>query len=497
MKRRNNIRWLLILLVASQLLLTGFVAQWLVYQYKAGKSILVENLNRQYEESLDQVIDSLLLKKVVNPAIMISRKTAGNSAGCTVPDTVVVRDQSTVLHSFTGKLRPKTNAIVTVSTTDSQLHNHLDSQKILTTFYPREDMLIRTVQLVIAEAADADSTTRHRESLYPGRPDTVMFKTVFTDRIKDYGLRQVFNWESDSLIRKSFDNPSLIVLGSPFNSDFPAVQISRYNPYVLKKILPQLLFGVILLLLTGSAFAITFRSIKKQLIVNALRNEFVGNISHELKTPVSTVKVALEALKNYDFKRDPERTGEYLDMATAEMNRLDKLVSKVLDQSLLQESQRIINPETVNLGEMADSVLRTMKTRIDEEQASFKLICEEPDVTVEADPIYIQSVLVNLIDNSLKYAGPGAEIGIRIWQDSRRAYISVTDNGPGIPAEYRTRIFEQFFRVPADNRHNVKGYGLGLSFAHMVMKQHGGSIHFENPEPGGSRFILTFHRHAE
>ena len=108
------------------------------------------------------------------------------------------------------------------------------------------------------------------------------------------------------------------------------------------------------------------------------------------------------------------------------------------------------------------------------------------------DPLHFQGVLINLIDNSLKYGPENPEILIRLWQDNGSAYIEVSDNGSGIPKEYIGRIFDKFFRVPTGDTHNIKGYGLGLSFAALVMKQHQGSISVKNLDQGGCSFTLRF-----
>jgi two-component system phosphate regulon sensor histidine kinase PhoR len=111
---------------------------------------------------------------------------------------------------------------------------------------------------------------------------------------------------------------------------------------------------------------------------------------------------------------------------------------------------------------------------------------------VLADPVYVEGVITNLIDNGMKYAGDSPEINIKLTSTSEGIFVSVRDNGPGIPKEYQQLIFEKFFRVTSGNRHEVKGYGLGLNFCRQVMQQHGGSISQQNITGGGCEFILHF-----
>jgi signal transduction histidine kinase len=272
----------------------------------------------------------------------------------------------------------------------------------------------------------------------------------------------------------------------------PGVEVKQTFPYLIRRIGTQVLFALILLLLTGSAFFFTNRSLKRQVIMNGLRNDFVSNITHELKTPVSTVKVALEALKTFDKVNNPAITMEYLDMAGQEMNRLDQLINKVLDQSMIGEQKEIIQPRLADLKELTRQALFTLQPRLTDRNASVRIEEAGGMAEVMVDPLHYQGIIINLIDNSLKYGVDIPEIAIRLWQEKGSARVEVSDNGPGIPPEYLGRVFDKFFRVPAGNTHNIKGYGLGLSFAALVMKQHGGSISVRNLESGGCAFTLRF-----
>ena len=466
MKNNKKIVWIRLLLIFSQLLLSGFVVQWLVYQYGEEKQALTQELTVQYIESQGQVMDSLLVNKVVNPAIRFKHRPAGD----------------TLTHA---------SALVTISLPDSARIDPPESGNFEIRVNRKEDVLLRSVKLFIAQTSDSIHPDYHYESLFPGEPDTLLFKTVFAERLSSKGITVSYTWigQPDSVIRTS--KTKAIILQGPDWGSFPVARIGRFNPFIIKKISGQIAFSLILLLLTGSAFVITFLSLKKQLVLNALRNEFVGNISHELKTPVATVKVALEALQRSDRLMDPAKAAEYLSLASMEMNRLENLVSRVLDQSLLEEKNGIPHAETVNLNDLVDEVLKGFELRAESEGARMKFDKDDAECIISGDKLYISSVLVNLIDNSLKYASPDAEVCIRTHTSKDCICLSMADNGPGIPKEYQSRIFEKFFRIPGNNRHNIKGYGLGLTFAQLVMKQHGGTINLKNLDKG-CMFTLCF-----
>ncbi len=277
-----------------------------------------------------------------------------------------------------------------------------------------------------------------------------------------------------------------------YHEGYPQFFVKNYTGYILKQMYPQFLFALILLGLSASALLFSYRSLRKQLALNKLRDDFIGNISHELKTPVSTVKVALEALRTFDLSKDPKVSGEYLEMASREVERLGGLVGKVLHHQVLDDPSAILQKKHCELNGMVQSVLQTLELHIKEKGAEVQVHETGGPCTIMVDPVYMEGVILNLIDNSLKYAGPKPEIRILIECNSQGNSLSVVDNGPGIPDEFRHQVFDKFFRVPSGDHHNVKGYGLGLNFASQVMAHHGGSISVRNLSPKGCEFTLQF-----
>ncbi len=141
---------------------------------------------------------------------------------------------------------------------------------------------------------------------------------------------------------------------------------------------------------------------------------------------------------------------------------------------------------------MVLKVITSLQSQIQEQNASISFPETKEAINLFADPVYVESMILNLVDNSLKYAGPGPEIRIGISRDHRGIFLTVADKGPGIPPEFKNQIFDKFFRIPSGNLHNVKGYGLGRNFSAQVMEQHGGSISMKNLPDQGCEFTLHF-----
>lgn len=277
-----------------------------------------------------------------------------------------------------------------------------------------------------------------------------------------------------------------------YTAEFPA-----YQGFLAKKILPHILFSLLLFGITAAAFWLIYKSLRQQQRLTALKNDFIGNITHELKTPITTVGVALEALSDFDVLKKPEQAREYLDISKTELERLTLLVDKVLRLSTFEEKQPRLQLESLDLATLVPQVLNAM--RLQAESAGAEIVFENKNniaVRVHGDRLHLTSVVFNLVDNALKYRGENAplvrvSLGNQLSAGGKEiAVLAVQDNGIGIAPEYQSKIFDKFFRVPAGNVHNVKGHGLGLSYVANVVQQHDGNIHVESGAGLGSRFVV-------
>jgi two-component system phosphate regulon sensor histidine kinase PhoR len=259
---------------------------------------------------------------------------------------------------------------------------------------------------------------------------------------------------------------------------------------VLHKMWPQFLFSVLLVGLTALSFVLLLRSLIQQRKLTKIKNDFISNITHELKTPIATVSVAIEALRNFDALHDPERTKEYLAISSNELQRLSFLVDKVLKLSMFEKHQVELKEEAVDLAALVKEVVGSMKLQFEKYRAQINVQLQGYRFGITADRLHITSVLFNLLDNALKYSKDNPSIRIELKDESEQIFLLVTDNGIGIPAEYHKKIFDKFFRVPSGDTHNVKGYGLGLSYVSYVIQRHYGSIEVESQPGIGSRFII-------
>jgi len=290
-------------------------------------------------------------------------------------------------------------------------------------------------------------------------PDQKEFKTNFTF----VGLSKIFAYQA--------------VFDKPFG-------------YIVKRISLPILASILLVAFTIVSFVFLYRNLLAQRRLTEMKNEFISNITHELKTPIATVNVAIEALRNFNALENPGRTREYLDISASELQRLSLLVDKVLRLSMFENREIELNKEKLDLKQLIAEVIRIMQLQFEKCNASINFHYEGEHFIIEADRLHITSVIYNLLDNALKYSKEKPVIEIDLLDKKEMLELQVRDNGIGIASEYRSKIFEKFFRVPVNDKHNIKGYGLGLSYVAEIIKRHRGSIHVESELSKGSSFII-------
>ncbi|MEO8171838.1 MAG: HAMP domain-containing sensor histidine kinase [Sediminibacterium sp.] len=342
------------------------------------------------------------------------------------------------------------------------------------------------VKMIIDDtrALDDSLSVPHLDSIYKRELTKAGIKLNFD--IKK-GKGDSLHWKDTLNSSKLVTSPRAVGLSQKF-----WYQAVFENPtgFLLKKISLPILFSLFLIAFTSVTFLFLYRNLVAQRKLTEMKNDFISNITHELKTPLATVSVAVEALRNFGGIQNPERTKEYLDISASELQRLSLLVDKVLKLSLFENRELELKKEMFDLRQLTEEVLNTMKLQFDTHHAKVEFEVEGNYFTILADRLHITSVIFNLLDNALKYSNANPEINIRLQHHTDTIVLQVEDKGIGIAPDFKSKIFDKFFRVPTGNHHNIKGYGLGLSYVAHVIKRHNGTISVDS-EPGkGSTFTV-------
>ena len=442
-----------LLMIASYALLIAFAAQWLYTQYEKEENGLQKELSKLFDNVQQGITDSLLLVSIVDPGIKQIKPVASTTENAT--SSIALNDD-------------------TVRRLSSLLSNNSNA-----------DLSLQGIRMVVRKVRQLTSG----EKQYLFHIDTTVFNNEFTDRMRRMGWNFPVEWVATT--NRKQDKGNYIFIPNHYFKSGHGIAITEYRSYLLKGLWPQTAFVLVLLSVILLAFCVTYRSLFRQIQLGVMKDDFVSNISHELKTPIATVKVALEAIQHFDAAGQRELTGEYMEMASLEMERLELLVNRSLHTSLIESGKLSMQPELCDLKTIVEEVLLAYQVKFIAYNAEATLQTSGLHFKAMVDKLHFQGVLVNLLDNSLKYGNGNIRIHILLEQKDDKLTLSVTDNGPGIPEDYRNNVFEMFFRVPASNQHNVKGYGLGLSYAAQVIQQHKGSIAVANVPEGGCRFTVS------
>lgn len=494
-------------MAGSIALLLVFVFLWLNRVYQDEYESLQRETDFLFVNSIRDIEDELFRKSGDKPVILRLSDTTGLSSiestgkAITLIDSIVVSKFTSdslvpstdpdapfpqvehmsvkIAKKFDRHLHevPDSNITIRINTTQSDLHGQLPSFKGSLSFY----MELETDTLE-SDSAKLKATI-----------------DLLNDRIwQSIGEQKVVPGEFSIVVLSDSTGsvPSFKKLTSThyndlFSGDTFAMEIPNFRIFIFKKMIPEILFSLLLLGSIGLAFFMINRSLQRQRRLTELKNDLISNISHELKTPITTVGVAIEALSNFDAQNNPERTKEYLDISKHELNRLSILVDKVLKMSLFERKEPTLRIETVNLNEIVQSILSSMKLQFEQQKAIVNFQSSDQASLINGDKIHLTNVVYNLIENALKYNKGNPEIAIEIDSSAEELRLKVSDNGVGIPEQYLDKVFDKFFRVPTGEQHNFKGHGLGLSYVAEVIRQHGGRISAQNRDAGGVCFEVV------
>lgn len=287
--------------------------------------------------------------------------------------------------------------------------------------------------------------------------------------------------------RSGYDTFKIVI--NPNEDVYYKAYITPLTRHILSQMMGVIATIFLLMVAFAAAFWYLFRTVSKLRTIEEMKDDFVSNMTHELKTPISIAYSANDALMNYDTSNDTEKKKAYLSIALKQLKRLGELVENILAMSMERRKTMTLKPERIDLIDLVNEIAEAQRMRGDKD-ISIE-IQFEGKVSVTADRSHFSNVLNNLIDNAIKYSGESVTINICINADG----IVVADNGVGIPAKSLPYIFDKFYRVPHGNRQDVRGYGIGLYYVRQILDKMGWSISVKSQTGQGSTFTINFNRY--
>lgn len=248
----------------------------------------------------------------------------------------------------------------------------------------------------------------------------------------------------------------------------------------------------LLILMVGGIFYTSMSTIMRQKKLSIIKNDFINNMTHEFKTPISTISLAVQVLKDSSVKKDAEKANRYLGIIQDENRRLGTQVEKVLQMARLDKGEVTLNKSEVNIHEVIEQVLTNISVQIEQKEGIVDLELEADASTLWADEVHITNIIYNLLDNANKYSPDKPHITIRTENTEEGILLNIEDKGIGMSKDQLNKIFDKFYRIPTGNVHDVKGFGLGLSYVKKMVELHNGKISVESKPNAGTTFSILF-----
>ena len=277
--------------------------------------------------------------------------------------------------------------------------------------------------------------------------------------------------------QRFFSNPNYLVFAE-HHYDFS---------FFIKDLLWPMLGFFFILLISNTALVFVYKTIRKQKRINELKTDFINNITHEMKTPITIASAGLEALEHH--VTPTERANFYIHTSKKQLHLLNDFVERILDAAVQDIPDFTLKKEKIDLHALFGELIQSHSI-VQGKSVSFQLAGEGP-AFIHGDRLHLETAFHNIIDNAIKYSKGAVNINIDIVENNRDITIKIRDNGMGIPPQFIKNIFEKFFRVPQGDAQPIKGFGLGLYYVSSIVKKHSGNIAVQSKWQSGTEFIIT------
>ena len=339
-----------------------------------------------------------------------------------------------------------------------------------------------------------------KERLNKNLIDSLLKNELLNRGIKAEFQYGVFDYDGNEVIIDSVVNINKIRQSGFYAQLFPndvfeaphvlTILFPHQKGYLIKTMWMMLSTSVLLLIIIVCTFTFTIQTIFKQKKLSEVKNDFISNMTHELKTPISTISLACEALSDKDISDKLTVRSNYVDMIRQENKRLGLLVESVLKSATWDKGDLKLRKEEFDLHQIINAVADNILIQVESKVGTIEKKLKAVNSIITADQVHITNLLNNLLDNANKYSPENPEISISTENYKEGVLLAVSDKGQGIKRENLSKIFEKFYRVPTGNVHNVKGFGLGLNYVKAIVERHGGEISASSIYGKGTNFKI-------
>lgn len=266
--------------------------------------------------------------------------------------------------------------------------------------------------------------------------------------------------------------------------------IPNYEDQVWASLRWIIIVAAVFMMIIIAAFYVTVRSLLNQKKLSEIKSDFINNMTHEFKTPLATISLAVDAIRNEKVRNNPEKMNYFSGIIKEENIRMNKHVETILQAALMEKQELELRKEETHIHEMLDQVLENYQLQLQGKNGQVAKLYNAKNDLASVDPVHFGNLLSNLVDNAIKYSKETIELKISTHSTNKQLIIRIEDNGIGMSKETVKRVFEKFYRAHTGNLHNVKGFGLGMSYVKTVIDAHKGKIRVESTVGKGSIFTI-------
>ncbi len=461
-----------------------------------------ENFNNLVEKSLSELIKTLEKNETVlyrqEDLISFSSKNnlygLSNQVNTALLDsskhwftTQTIMDRDTIFHEINlNRLRDKMISKDGDKLKDLKLlNNDLVYVDVLTQNLKRKEINLK-------ERINQSKLETELKSILDNNNITRKFEyAVVAGKKRPYFQSNQFNYLNKNKIFQKKLFPNDTETESIVGTDY-TLYIYFPSRYIELDTIPSIIItSILLVLVILIIFVVTIYVILRQKKLSEMKNDFINNMTHELKTPISTISLASQMLKDTSVAKKESDYSQISSIIDAESRRLGMHVEKVLQMAIIDRDGAKLKCKRMDIHKIIDQIITNISIKVKEKNGSINANLNATDTMVYGDELHLSNVFINLIDNAIKYSDDNLQIDISTQNNKNYIIIKIKDNGIGITKENQKRIFEKFYRVHTGNVHNVKGFGLGLSYVKKIVEQHKGQIALKSESGKGSEFTVS------
>jgi two-component system phosphate regulon sensor histidine kinase PhoR len=468
---KQNYKWVVYFIGFTIAATIAVQVYWNYREYQINKLHLISKVQLSLDNSVEAYYANITRSGIITYASL----NPVNSNDKT--DTIIVSTNSR--ENFRKKIDSTLQNLAKNDTTRPLLINN--QRGSVYPFFTSNHNIPKNIDSLISKVMVSIS----RDTLNLEKLDTYLAKELNRNNLAiNYAINYTYGYRdlNDSLVEKTktyklenFPNKYLTVLSnSTFLSHRSKLQLYFTNETVilLRNSFISIILSFLLSISIIASLVFLLKTIYKQKQLAEVKNDLINNITHEFKTPIATISAALEALKNFNALNDKAKSEKYIAMANSQAIKLYEMVEKILETASLNHNDLVFQKKPIHLAQLIERVIEKYQLISTSKKITFEN--SDENIILALDQFHFENALGNIIDNAIKYGGNNIDVSLKTSKN--KIQILIKDDGIGIPKSQKDKIFDQFYRIPTGNTHNIKGFGIGLFYTKSIVEKHQGSI---------------------